>query len=331
MTATEKTLSGQPRVTSRFDRTATAFDVVEGVDLRGKTALVTGGGAGFGYATARALAKAGATVYVADIDLPKTKAAVDAYIAENPQAKLHALQLDLGSNAKVRAFGDSFIPAISRLDILVNNAGIMATPQAYTEDGVERQLAVNFLGHYILTRQLMPLLVKAGAGARVVSVSSIGHRRSDIRYDDINCRQGEYNTWDAYGQSKTACALLAVEVDRQLRGHGVRSNTLNPGGSQTGLHQHLSEEQRRKMGWIDENGNAPAKWRTPEQCAATATWLASAPELADVGSRYFEECQEALRWTEEDPGVGVKPYAMDADNAQRLWEVAAKLAGMPAK
>jgi NAD(P)-dependent dehydrogenase (short-subunit alcohol dehydrogenase family) len=317
------------RVTSRFDRNATVFDVVEGVDLHGKTALVTGGGAGFGWATARALAKAGATVYVADVDLPKTRAAVDAWLAGNPSAKLHALQLDLASNAKVRSFAESFAANVPRLNILVNNAGIMAAPQAYTEDGVELQFAVNFLGHYVLTRMLAPTLVKAGGEARVVSVSSIGHRRSDIRWGDINVRQGTYNTWDAYGQSKTACALLAVEVDRQLRSHGVRSNTLNPGGSMTGLHQHLTDEERRRMGWLDENGNMPAKWRAPEQCAATATWLATAPELSDVGALYFEECQEALPWTEENPGIGVKPYAIDPDNAQRLWDVAAGLAGMP--
>ena len=315
------------RITSRFSRESTVFDVVEGLDLHGKTALVTGGGAGFGYATARALAKAGASVYVADIDLPKTRAAVDAYVAENPATRLLPAQLDLGSNAKVRDFANSFAASVPSLDILVLNAGIMAAPQGYTEDGVERQLAVNFLGHYILTRMLTPLLVKSG-DARVVSVSSIGHRRSDIRYDDINFRQAEYNTWDAYGQSKTACALLAVEVDRRLRDQGVRSNTLNPGGSMTGLHHHLTDEQRRRMGWLDENGNPPAKWRVPEQCAATATWLATAPELAGVGARYFEECQEAVPWSEENPGVGVKGYALDPANARRLWDVAAGLAGM---
>lgn len=316
------------RVTSRFSREASVFDVVEGIDLRGKTALVTGAGAGFGYATARALAQAGARVVLADIDLAKTQQAVDAFMASVPAARMEAVALDLGSLASVRRFAQDFGQKSPALHILVNNAGIMAGPQAYTEDGVERQLAVNFLGHYALTRLLEPALV-AAKGARVVSVSSIGHRRSDIRYDDINFRNTPYQTWDAYGQSKTACALLAVEVDRRWRAHGVRANTLNPGGSLTGLHQFLSEDERRRMGWLDENGQSPSRWRAPEQCAATATWLATAPELADVGGRYFEECQEAAPWTEQNPGIGVKPYALDATNAQRLWAVAGALAQMP--
>jgi NAD(P)-dependent dehydrogenase (short-subunit alcohol dehydrogenase family) len=161
----------------------------------------------------------------------------------------------------------------------------------------------------------------------MVAVSSIGHRRSDIRYDDIHFRNTPYNTWDAYGQSKTACALLAVALDGRLRTQGVRSNTLNPGGSLTGLHQYLTDDQRRRMGWLDENGNIPERWRSPEQCAATATWLATAPELADVGARYFEDCQEALPWTETDPGVGVKPYALDPANADRLWRLSAEITG----
>lgn len=317
------------RITSRYDRTATVFDVTQGIDLSGKTALVTGGGAGFGYATARALAKAGAMVYVADIDIAKTQAAVNAFAAEEPSARLQALQLDLGSNAQVRAFSEAFRAQVPKLHILVNNAGIMAAPQAYTVDGIERQFAVNYLGHYLLTRLLEPALI-AAEGARMVSVSSIGHRRSDIRYDDIQFRQQPYQTWDAYGQSKTACALLAVAVDQRLRDAGVRSNTLNPGGSTTGLHQFLTDDERRRMGWLDENGNAPAKWRAPEQCAATATWLATAPELANVGGRYFEECQQAVPWTEENPAVGVKTYAVDPDNAQRLWSVSAQMTGLAA-
>jgi NAD(P)-dependent dehydrogenase (short-subunit alcohol dehydrogenase family) len=322
-------LASAERITSRFDRYATVFDVTQGIDLSGKTALVTGGGAGFGYATARALAKAGAMVYVADIDIAKTQSAVNAYVAEQPSAQLQALQLDLGSNAQVRAFSEAFRAQVPKLHILVNNAGIMAAPQAYTVDGFERQFAVNYLGHYLLTRLLEPALMAAD-GARMVSVSSIGHRRSDIRYDDIHFRQQPYQTWDAYGQSKTACALLAVALDQRLRDAGVRSNTLNPGGSTTGLHQFLTDDERRRMGWLDENGKPPAKWREPEQCAATATWLATAPELADVGGRYFEECQQAVPWTAEDPAVGVKTYAVDPDNAQRLWRVSAQMTGLPA-
>ncbi|MGB3068391.1 MAG: SDR family NAD(P)-dependent oxidoreductase [Ottowia sp.] len=314
-------------IRSRFNRNSTAFDVVEGLDLRHKTALITGGGSGFGFATARALAKAGATVYVADIDLERTRTAVQSYAAQQPGVQLVPLALDLGSVSEVGNFARAFLHEIPKLDILVNNAGIMAVPQAYTSEGFERQFAVNYLGHYVLTRLLEPALI-AARNARVVSVSSIGHRQSDIRYDDLHYRHTPYNTWQAYGQSKTACALLAVATDQRLRHAGVRSNTLNPGGSLTGLHGHLTVEERRRMGWLDEDGNSPARWRTPEQCASTATWLASAPDLADVGSLYFEECQQAMPWTELDPGAGVKAYALDPDNATRLSDVSADMAGL---
>lgn len=315
-------------ITSRFDRESSAFDVVEGISLHGKNALVTGGGSGFGLATASALATAGANVYIADVDIEKTRRAAEAFKASATGTQLRPVTLDLGSMSAVRRFADEFLAEVSALHILVNNAGVMAVPQAYTEDGIERQFAVNYLGHYLLTRLLEPALL-AAKGARVVNVSSIGHRRSDIRYDDINFRKQPYDTWDVYGQSKTACALLAVAVDQRLASRGVRSNTLNPGGSMTGLHGHLTTEQRQKMGWLDEEGKPPARWRTPEQCASTATWLASAPDLESVGGLYFEECQQAPAWTEANPGVGVKTYALDPENARRLWSVSAGMVNLP--
>lgn len=321
--------AGASRITSRLHRENTVFDVVAGIDLHGRNALVTGGGGGFGWATARALALAGADVCIADVDETAARDAIAGFRREHPEVRLDAMPVDLGSQASVRALAEQVRGRGKALHILVNNAGIMATPQAWTADGFELQLAVNYLGHYTLTRLLEPMLRAAG-GARVVCVSSIGHRRSDIRYDDLHFRSTPWNTWDAYGQSKTACALLAVEIDRRWRDAGVRSNTLNPGGSLTGLHKNLTDEQRRKMGWLDENGNSPAKWRAPEKCAATATWLAVAPELRDVGGLYFEECQQAVPWTEADPGVGVKTYAIDPVNARRLWEVSAQMTGFPA-
>ena len=163
----------------------------------------------------------------------------------------------------------------------------------------------------------------------MVCVSSIGHRRTDIHYDDIDYRTRPYERWEAYSQSKTACALLAVALDTLWRDKGIRSNTLNPGGSATGLHQYLDDDERRRLGFIDDAGKQPDRWRSPDQCAATSVWLACAPELEGVGGRYFEEFAEAIPWRAEDPMRGVRPYAIAPDNALRLWSVAAAMTRLP--
>ncbi len=311
-----------------FDRNTTALQVVENIDLSGRVALVTGGGAGIGLSTATALASAGAKVTIADINLAASEQAAAVIRQTHPGAVVDVLHLDLGSLAQVRAFADKFRSREQKLDILVNNAGIMACPQATTVDGHERQFGVNFLGHYLLTRLLEPLL-RASGQARVVCVSSIGHRRTDIHYDDIDYRTRPYERWEAYSQSKTACALLAVALDTLWRDKGIRSNTLNPGGSATGLHQYLDDDERRRLGFIDDAGKQPDRWRSPDQCAATSVWLACAPELEGVGGRYFEEFAEAIPWRAEDPMRGVRPYAIAPDNALRLWSVAAAMTRLP--
>ena len=311
-----------------FDRNTTALHVVENIDLSGRVALVTGGGAGIGLSTATALASAGAKVTIADINLAASEQAAAVIRQTHPGAVVDVLHLDLGSLAQVRAFADKFRSREQKLDILVNNAGIMACPQATTVDGHERQFGVNFLGHYLLTRLLEPLL-RASGQARVVCVSSIGHRRTDIHYDDIDYRTRPYERWEAYSQSKTACALLAVALDTLWRDKGIRSNTLNPGGSATGLHQYLDDDERRRLGFIDDAGKQPDRWRSPDQCAATSVWLACAPELEGVGGRYFEEFAEAIPWRAEDPMRGVRPYAIAPDNALRLWSVAAAMTRLP--
>ncbi len=311
-----------------FNRNTTALQVVENIDLSGRVALVTGGGAGIGLSTATALASAGAKVTIADINLAASEQAAAVIRQTHPGAVVDVLHLDLGSLAQVRAFADKFRSREQKLDILVNNAGIMACPQATTVDGHERQFGVNFLGHYLLTRLLEPLL-RASGQARVVCVSSIGHRRTDIHYDDIDYRTRPYERWEAYSQSKTACALLAVALDTLWRDKGIRSNTLNPGGSATGLHQYLDDEERRRLGFIDDAGKQPDRWRSPDQCAATSVWLACAPELEGVGGRYFEEFAEAIPWRAEDPMRGVRPYAIAPDNALRLWSVAAAMTRLP--
>jgi NAD(P)-dependent dehydrogenase (short-subunit alcohol dehydrogenase family) len=310
-----------------FDRTTTATEVVRGLDLSGRTILVTGGGAGIGAATAGALAGAGARVIVADINDVVSRETIAEHLRRNPGARIDFLQLDLGSLDSVRRVASDLREQIDTLDVLVCNAGLKACPLAHTVDGHERQFAVNFLGHYLLARLLEPSLARASA-ARVVSVSSIGHRRSDIVWDDIDFRRREYDRWSAYGQSKTACSLLAVAIDHLWRPKGIRANTMNPGGSNTGLHQFLTDDERRRQGFLDNANKVPDRWRSPEQCAATSVWLAVGTELEGVGGRYFEGFAEAPAWDERDPMKGVRPYALSQDNSMRLWRVAAGMVGL---
>ena len=310
-----------------FDRTTTATEVVRGLDLSGRTILVTGGGAGIGAATAGALAGAGARVIVADINDVASRETIAEHLRRNPGARIDFLQLDLGSLDSVRRVASDLREQIDTLDVLVCNAGLMACPLAHTVDGHERQFAVNFLGHYLLARLLEPSLARASA-ARVVSVSSIGHRRSDIVWDDIDFRRREYDRWSAYGQSKTACSLLAVAIDHLWRPKGIRANTMNPGGSNTGLHQFLTDDERRRQGFLDNANKVPDRWRSPAQCAATSVWLAVGTELEGVGGRYFEGFAEAPAWDERDPMKGVRPYALSQDNSMRLWRVAAGMVGL---
>ena len=311
----------------KFDRNTTANEVAEQVNLSGRTALVTGGGAGIGLATTTALARAGARVFVGDVNEERSLAALDEVRRANPQVSIEFVKLDLGSLEAVREFAQRFQAQSPVLDILVNNAGIMACPFGRTVDGFELQLGVNFLGHYVLTRSLLPAL-DAAKSARIVSVSSIGHRRTDICYEDINFQSRPYDRWEAYGQSKTACALLAIAADELWRDRGIRANTMNPGGSFTSLHQYLSDDERRRIGFLDADNKMPDRWRSPEQCAATSVWLASAPELEGVGGKYFEEFAEAQPWSADDPMKGVRPYAISKPNALRLWNIAADMVGL---
>jgi NAD(P)-dependent dehydrogenase (short-subunit alcohol dehydrogenase family) len=311
-------------IRSVFDETTSAAEVVRNIDLGGKIALVTGGGSGIGVEIVRALAQAGAEVFVGDIDTAACEAARDEIRAGNANAHVTAAQLDLGDLASVRAFASSFLDARPKLDILINNAGIMAPPLGYTRSGHELQFGINYLGHYVLATSLMPALGKAPA-ARVVSVSSIGHRRSDVTFEDIDYRNRPYDRWEAYGQSKTACSLLAVALTETQRERSITANAVNPGGSMTGLQRYLTADELRAQGWLDEQGNVNSRWRSPAQCAATSVWAATATELDGVGGLYLENCRQADPWRPEKPMQGVKPHALSRDNALRLWEVSRRM------
>jgi NAD(P)-dependent dehydrogenase (short-subunit alcohol dehydrogenase family) len=301
-------------ITSRFDAASTAAEVVAGLDLRGRRALVTGGAGGMGREIATALRDAGAAVLAADVDSVALPG-------------IEVRRLDLASLAAVRRFATDWGSA--PLDMLIANAGVMACPLMRSAEGHEMQFAVNHLGHWLLANLLRPALAAAAqthGEARIVSVSSIAHRRSGIVFEDIDYRHRPYDRWEAYGQSKTACALMAVAATERFADDGITCNALNPGGAFTGLMRHLTPEELRAQGWIDADGNVPSRWRSAAQCASTATWAATAPALRGLGARYFEECREADPWDAAQPMRGLQPHARDPAIAQRLWEVSEAMA-----
>ncbi|SDD08447.1 SDR family NAD(P)-dependent oxidoreductase [Glycomyces harbinensis] len=306
----------QHPINSGFNARSTATEVVEGIDLKGRTAVVTGGYSGIGLETTRALARAGARVVV-PARRPELAAANLAGI-DGAEAD----DLDLSDLDSVRAFADRWLATGEHIDVLVNSAGVMACPETRTGPGWELQFATNHLGHFALVNRLRPVL----DGARVVSVSSGGHGNSPIRWDDPHFEQG-YDRWLAYGQSKTANVLFAVELDRLGQSSGLRAFALHPGAILTPLQRHIPEAEQREMGWMDEDGNPPDYFKNTEQGAATQTWAATSPQLDGLGGVYLEDCEIAEVSAE---GPGVRAYAVDAAEAERLWAYSAELTGVSA-
>ncbi|KAB8180103.1 SDR family NAD(P)-dependent oxidoreductase [Microbispora catharanthi] len=306
------------RITTPFTGQSTAAEVLEGVDLRGRRAIVTGGASGIGVETAQALAAAGAEVTIAVRDLDAGKRTAEDIAATTAGTHVLVARLDLADRASVAAFVAAWE---GPLHILVNNAGVMACPETRTPEGWELQFATNHLGHFALTTGLHPALAAAG-GARVVSVSSSAHLRSPVVFDDIHFRERPYDPWLAYGQSKTANVLFAVEAGRRWAGDGITVNALMPGGIPTGLQRHLDPdyiERRRALG--DSTG---VTWKNTEQGAATSVLLAASPLVEGVSGRYFEDNQEA-EIVEPGAGRGVAAYALDPEAATLLWQVSADL------
>ncbi|HMP62981.1 MAG TPA: oxidoreductase, partial [Phenylobacterium sp.] len=213
---------------------------------------------------------------------------------------------------------------------LINNAGVMACPLDYTSDDLEMQIGVNHFGHFLLSLGLARALMNAAEedrAARVVVLSSIGHRRSPIHFDDIHYRQRPYDKWEAYGQSKTANALFAVGFDARFAEHGVNANAVMPGGIMTPLQRHLTPEEMSALGWIDAEGKVREGFKTPEQGASTSVWAAVADELEGEGGLYLEDCSVALPWTPEKPHQGVMDHAQDPEAADRLWTISEQTVG----
>ncbi|PSL34460.1 SDR family NAD(P)-dependent oxidoreductase [Chitinophaga ginsengisoli] len=319
---------------SGFNATSTTQDVIKGIDLQGKTVIVTGGYAGIGLETVKTLVAAGAKVIVPARDVQKA--------ANNLKGvpNITVASMDLMNPASIDAFADAFLSTHAQLDILINNAGIMWVPLQRDERGYESQLATNHLGHFQLTAKLWPALKKAN-GARVVNVSSFGHQMAPFNFEDPNFINREYETLQGYGQSKTANNLFSVELDHRGKAYGVRAFSLHPGsvlGTDLGRVAPMALFQQ--MGTHDANGDiypeVAAKLKTVAQGAATSVWCATSPQLNGIGGVYCEDADIAqldegnIEHNYDDPSSlrGVKPYAVDAANAQRLWTLSEEMTGI---
>lgn len=312
------------RIVNDYTDRTTALDVVDGVDLAGRRAIVTGGASGIGVETARALAHAGAQVTIAVRDTGAGERAARDIEQTSGRADVAVARLDLADLATIDAFTDAWD---GPLHILVNNAGVMDTPQGTTKQGWETQFGTNHLGHFALATSLHEALAAAGS-ARIVSVSSSGHATSPIVFDDLFFDHRHYTPGSAYGQSKTANSLFAVEATRRWADDGITANALMPGGIWTPLQRHWSAE---KLAASQEQARQAKeaglfRMKSTEQGAATSVFLATSPQVEGVGGRYFEDCNEAEVVDQLDGGIrGVMPHALDADDARRLWEVSEEL------
>jgi NAD(P)-dependent dehydrogenase (short-subunit alcohol dehydrogenase family) len=316
-------------ITTPFGFESTAAEVVAGIDLGGRRAIVTGGSSGIGVETARALAGAGAevTLAVRDTDAGRRTAAEITAEAGNV---VDVGRLDLADQASIAAFVASWS---GPLHVLINNAGVMALPDLQlTVEGWEMQFATNHLGHFALALGLHDALAAAG-GARIVSVSSRGHMRSPVVFDDLNFASRPYDPWLAYGQSKTANVLFAVEATRRWRDSRITANAVHPGAIlETNLTRHMDPEYlaqlRASATHAETYDGSRLRYKTLEQGAATSVLVATSPLLEGVGGRYFEDCNQARILDPNEPDTsssGVAAYALDLDNANRLWEVSAQL------
>jgi NAD(P)-dependent dehydrogenase (short-subunit alcohol dehydrogenase family) len=322
------------RITSPFGYRSTAREVAAGHDLTGQRAIVTGAATGIGVETARALAERGAEVTIA-VRKPDLGAAAAADIngsakevgAGADRAKVG--HVDLANQASIRAFAEAW--GDKPLNILIGNAAVMACPQSYTDDDLEMQIGTNHFGHYLLAVLLAPALQAgaqgAGKASRLVSLSSIGHRRGGVNFDDPHYRSRPYDKWESYGQAKSANALFAVGYHARFKDHGISANSVMPGGIMTPLQRHLPREEMIAFGWMDEAGNINDRFKSTEQGAATSVWAAVGPELEGVGGLYLENCAQAAPFSQDAPFEGVMPHAIDPEAAERLWALSKETVG----
>jgi NAD(P)-dependent dehydrogenase (short-subunit alcohol dehydrogenase family) len=312
-----------------FGATSTTDEVLRGTDLSGKRVLVTGVSAGLGVETARALAAHGAEVIGAARNLSKAQDATELVRAQAARGgSIHLVQLDLASLDSVRRCSDGLLAAGKPFDVIIANAGVMACPKGTTIDGFETQFGTNHLGHFVLVNRIVSLL---RPGSRLVNLSSAGHRYAEVDLEDPNFERSPYAEFTAYGRSKTANVLFAVEFDRRHKARGVRATAVHPGGIRTELSRHLTPEVMEKLiagiNASQPKGAPPFSWKSIPQGAATSLWAAWVADAEAIGGRYCEDCHVAE--VASAPGLreGVQPYALDPQRAQALWQKSEEMVG----
>jgi len=316
-------------LTKTFGAESTTEEVLDGVNLKGKRILITGVSAGLGIETARALVSKGARVVGAARDLKKAESATQVVrdaIADGGGFEL--IECDLASLKSVRQCADKLVAKGEKFDVVITNAGVMACPKEKTEDGFERQFGTNHLGHFVLVNRIVTLFKP---GARLVNLSSAGHRFSDVNLSDPNFDKTEYTEFGAYGRSKTANILFAVEFDRRHKDKGIRATAVHPGGIQTELARHMQpghiEQMIESINASRPQGTPPFKFKTVPQGSATSVWAAVVAPADHVGGRYCEDCHIAELAEGEGIREGVRSYAIDPENARALWAKSEEMVG----
>ena len=309
----------QKPVDSGFGAKSEPTEVLKDIDLEGKVAMVTGGYSGIGLEATRALKEAGARVNVPARRKDVAKSALSGIVESED-----ILNLDLADPSSAQSFVNEFVDSGMSLDILINNAAVMACPQMPTKEGWDLQFAVNHIGHFIITKGLLRAM--SSSGSRIVTLSSTGHKLSGIQWEDVHFEES-YDKWKAYGQSKTAASLLAVEISERMKDEGIKTYSVHPGGIFTPLQRHLEKEEMIALGWLGEDGElsemAAANFKSPTQGASTSLWCATSPMLEEVSGVYCENCDVAVR-QEDGPMaryIGVADWAVDTDEAAKLWDL----------
>ena len=317
----------QKPINSGFSNQSEPKDILKNIDLHNKVAIVTGGYSGIGLETTKALVAVGANVII-----PAKRPEIANQNLNGVVSETNIIKMDLGNLNSVKNFTNSFKENFNTLSLLINNAGIMACPETRVGDNWESQFAINHIGHFLLTRELMNILADT-EGSRFVSLSSSAHALTGILWDDIHFNKQPYNKWMAYGQSKTASSLIAIELNKKMKDYGVESFSVHPGGIITPLQRYLEKEEMIALGWMDEDGSpselAKNFFKSPSQGASTTLWCATSNDLNGLGGVFCEDCDIAKRKSEVDESLqryfGVADWAVDTDEALKLWELSEKI------